>query len=318
MSLIELDKLNKRYGPQIWALRDVTAKVDGKIIGLLGPNGAGKSTLLKCLLGLIPYEGSARVLGLSAATDSVAIRDRVGYMPEQEVVIPGMTAVDACTYAGELSGLPRSEARQRAHAALYYAGVEDKRYQRVDGYSTGLKQRVKLAQALVHDPEILFLDEPTNGLDPRARDEMIQLIHELPAKRGCAIVLSTHLLPDVDKICDRVVIMHQGTLRFVGGLDELRGHAPRESELVVEVKENAAALAEGLTAAGATCKVSSPFVASVDLPDGATTELVFRIAVDRKLQIRQVLVRKETVEAAFLRVVAAVGKPAEPAEKAAS
>jgi len=232
-----------------------------------------------------------------------------------------MTAVDACTYAGELSGLPRSEARQRAHAALYYAGIEDKRYQRVDGYSTGLKQRVKLAQALVHDPEILFLDEPTNGLDPRARDEMIELILELPAKRGCAIVLSTHLLPDVDKVCDRVVIMHQGTVQFVGGLDELRGQPPRESELVVEVKDNAAALAEGLTGAGAKCEVRSPFVTAVDLPDGATTELVFRVAVERSLQVRQVLVRKETVEAAFLRIVAAVGKPAAaaaPATKGAS
>ena len=312
MPLIQLAGLAKTYGA-VTALAGITADIDGKVIGLLGPNGAGKSTLLKCLLGLLPFDGDARVIGLSSATEGAAIRDRVGYMPEQEVVIPGMTAVDACTYAGELSGLPRSEARQRAHAALYYAGVEDKRYQRVDSYSTGLKQRVKLAQALVHDPEILFLDEPTNGLDPRAREEMIQLIHDLPAKRGCAIVLSTHLLPDVDKVCDRVVIMHEGTLRFVGGLDELRGSVARESELTVEVKDNATALADGLTAAGATCKVSSAFVTSVDLPVGATAELVFRVAVERKLQVRQVLVRRETVEQAFLRVVAAVGKQPEAA-----
>ncbi len=244
--MIELDKLTKRYGPQVIALRDVSAKIDGKVIGLLGPNGSGKSTLLKCLLGLIPYEGKASVLGLSPASDAVAIRDRVGYMPEQEVVIPGMTAVDVCSYAGELSGLPATEARQRAHAALYYAGIEDKRYQRVESYSTGLKQRVKLAQALVHDPDVLFLDEPTNGLDPRARDEMVQLVHELPAKRGCTVVLSTHLLPDVEKICDRVVIMHQGAIRFVGGLDELRGQGVHASELTIEVKDSAAALAEGL------------------------------------------------------------------------
>nr|HEX4312442.1 ABC transporter ATP-binding protein [Kofleriaceae bacterium] len=305
-ALIELDRLTKRYGESIWALREVSGTIDGRIIGLLGPNGAGKSTLLKCLLGLIAYDGSARVLGLSPATDGVAIRDRVGYMPEQEALLGGLTAVELCTYAGELSGLPKTEAVQRAHAALYYAGIEDKRYQRVDGYSTGLKQRVKLAQALVHDPEILFLDEPTNGLDPRAREEMIELILELPKKRGCAIVLSTHLLPDVEKVCDRVVIMHQGQIRFVGGLDELRGREAHANELLVEVKDNAAGLATALTEAGATCKVVSPFEANVDLPAGASNELVFRTARAKGFQVRQMTLRRETVEAAFLRVVAAV------------
>jgi len=193
-SLIELDHLAKRYGP-ITALAELDAKIDGKIIGLLGPNGAGKSTLLKCLLGLIPHDGRASVLGLSSATRGAEIRDRVGYMPEQEAFLAGMSAVELCTYAGELSGLPRTEAMQRAHSALYYAGLEEKRYQAIDGYSTGMKQRVKLAQALVHDPEILFLDEPTNGLDPRSRDDMLELVAELPERRGCAIVLSTHLLP---------------------------------------------------------------------------------------------------------------------------
>ena len=140
-----------------------------------------------------------------------------------------MSAVELCTYAGELSGLPRTEAMQRAHAALYYAGLEEKRYQPIDGYSTGMKQRVKLAQALVHDPEILFLDEPTNGLDPRSRDEMLELIVELPERRGCAIVLSTHLLPDVERVCDHAVIMHHGRVRFVGTIDELRGARGRDS-----------------------------------------------------------------------------------------
>ena len=213
--LIELDTVSKRYG-QIWALRELEAKIDGQVIGLLGPNGAGKSTLLKSLLGLIRFEGDAQVLGLSPQRESFRIRDRVGYMPEMDSYLAGMTAVELCSYAAELSGLPRTEAMQRAHAALYYAGIEEKRYLKVEGYSTGLKQRVKLAQALVQDPEILFLDEPTNGLDPRARDEMLELIEELPKKRGCAIVLSTHLLPDVDRTCDRVVVLHQGRLRFSG------------------------------------------------------------------------------------------------------
>jgi ABC-2 type transport system ATP-binding protein len=303
--LIELDRLTKRYAA-IRALDNVTARIDGQIIGLLGPNGAGKSTLLKCLLGLIPYAGEARVLGLQAKTHGAQIRDRVGYMPEQEAFLSGMSAVELCTYAGELSGLPRTEAMQRAHAALYYAGLEEKRYQPIDGYSTGMKQRVKLAQALVHDPEILFLDEPTNGLDPRSRDDMLELIAELPARRNCAIVLSTHLLPDVERICDRAMIMHQGKVRFVGTIDELRGARGRATELgslAIEVKAEAARLAEVLTAAGATCEVESVVRLTVNLPAAATTELIFRQARDAGLQIRSLGVRRETVEAGFLRVL---------------
>ncbi|HEY5949776.1 MAG TPA: ABC transporter ATP-binding protein [Kofleriaceae bacterium] len=300
--LIDANRLTKRYG-SIIAIADVTATVDGKIIGLLGPNGAGKSTLLKSLLGLIPYEGDARVLGLDARTQGSEIRDRVGYMPEQEALLSGMSAVELCTYAGELSGLPRTEAMQRAHAALYYAGLEEKRYQVIDGYSTGMKQRVKLAQALVHDPEILFLDEPTNGLDPRSREEMLHLILELPTRRGCAIVLSTHLLPDVERVCDSAVIMHQGRVRFVGTIEELRGARGLDSNITVEVKADAPKLAEVLTAVGAACKIDSPVRVSVDLPANATSTLVFERAKQAGLQVRGIEVRRESVEAAFLRVI---------------
>ncbi|HEX3477225.1 MAG TPA: ABC transporter ATP-binding protein [Kofleriaceae bacterium] len=306
--LIDLAGLTKRYGA-ITALDRVTAAVDGKIIGLLGPNGAGKSTLLKCLLGLLPYDGAAHVLGLEAARDGAEIRDRVGYMPEQEAFLSGMSAVELCTYAGELSGLPHTEAMQRAHAALYYAGLEEKRYQPIDGYSTGMKQRVKLAQALVHDPEILFLDEPTNGLDPQSREEMLQLIVDLPDRRGCAIVLSTHLLPDVERVCDHAVIMHRGAVRFAGTIDDLRGTRGRDSELVVTVKADAARLGEALTAAGATCAVSSPVVLHVDLPANATSRLVFATARAAGLQVRELGVRRESVEAAFLRVLGETGGP---------
>jgi ABC-2 type transport system ATP-binding protein len=306
--LIDLDGVTKRYGA-ITALDRVTAAVDGRIIGLLGPNGAGKSTLLKCLLGLLPYDGTARVLGLEAATDGAEIRDRVGYMPEQEAFLSGMSAVELCTYAGELSGLPRTEAMQRAHAALYYAGLEEKRYQPIDGYSTGMKQRVKLAQALVHDPEILFLDEPTNGLDPQSREEMLELIVELPDRRGCAIVLSTHLLPDVDRVCDRAVIMHRGAVRFSGTIDELRGARGRDSELLVGVKTGAAELAEALTRTGAVCRVQSAIALEVDLPAHATSQLVFEAARTAGLQVRELGVRRESVEAAFLRVLGDGGAP---------
>ena len=311
MALIELKTLTKRYGPTIWALKSVTGSIDGKVIGLLGPNGAGKSTLLKCLLGLISFDGGAKVLGMDAHTHGVEIRDRVGYMPEQEAIIAGMTAVEMCTYAAELSGLPRKEAVQRAHAALYYAGIEDKRYQPVDSYSTGLKQRVKLAQALVHDPELLFLDEPTNGLDPRSREEMIELIHELPSRRGCSIVLSTHLLPDVERICDRAVIMHQGQIRFVGSVDELRQGTtqPNENALTVEVKADPEKLVDALGKAGATCKVLNKTVATVDLPEGASSALVFETARELGLQIRGLFVRRESMEVAFMRVIQSATPP---------
>ncbi|MGE0547052.1 MAG: ABC transporter ATP-binding protein [Kofleriaceae bacterium] len=311
--LIQLQHLTKNYG-SVQALIDVKAVVDGKIIGLLGPNGAGKSTLLKSMLGLIPFNGSAHVLGIDARTDGALIRDRVGYMPEQEALLLGMNAVELCTYAGELSGLPRTEAMQRAHAALYYAGLEEKRYQPIDGYSTGMKQRVKLAQALVHDPEILFLDEPTNGLDPRARDEMIELIAELPDRRSCAIVLSTHLLPDVERVCDQAIIMHRGQVRFVGTIDELRGVRGRDADLVVEVKADPERIGQALAEAGALFEVLSPVSLAVTLPTDATTSLVFRCAHAAGIQIRGIAARRETVETAFLRVIGEAGTAAPATE----
>jgi ABC-2 type transport system ATP-binding protein len=307
--LLELRQLAKSYG-SITALAKVDAVVDGKVIGLLGPNGAGKSTLLKCLLGLIPYDGEARVLGLHARENGAEIRDRVGYMPEQESFLSGMNAVEQCTYAGELSGLPRNEAMQRAHAALYYAGVEEKRYQPIDGYSTGLKQRVKLAQALVHDPELLFLDEPTSGLDPRSRDDMLALISDLPARRDCAIVLSTHLLPDVERVCDHAMIMHHGAVRFVGSIAELRGTRGSDRSLAVEVKADAERFATALTALGATAKATSAIALHVELPADAASSLVFRAARDAGIQVRGLETRRETIEAAFLRVI---GDPTEAA-----
>ena len=307
MSLIELAGLTKRYG-SIVAIESLDAVVEGSVIGLLGPNGAGKSTLLKSLLGLIPYEGTARVLGLDAATRGAEIRDRVGYMPEQDAFLAGMSAVEMCTYAGELSGLPRTEAMQRAHAALYYAGLEDKRYQAIEGYSTGQKQRVKLATALVHDPELLFLDEPTNGLDPRSRDEMLALIAELPERRGCSIVLSTHLLPDVERVCDHALIMHHGRVRFVGTIDELRGVRSDSGLINVEVKDEAPRLADALVQAGATCDVVSPVSLVVQLPAHATSLLVFQRAREAGVQVRQLRAMQESVEAAFLRVIGSDGE----------
>jgi ABC-2 type transport system ATP-binding protein len=300
--LITLRGVSKRYGP-VQALKSVDAVIRGRIIGLLGPNGAGKSTLLKALLGLIPHEGEARVLGMSSLTDGKSIRDRVGYMPESDAFLAGMSAVELCTYAAELSGLPRNEAMQRAHAALYYAGLEEKRYQDIEGYSTGMKQKVKLAQALVHDPELLFLDEPTNGLDPRAREEMLTLIEEMPERRGCRIVVSTHLLPDVDRLCDHVVIMHQGMLRFAGKIEELRASGVTGREFVVEVKANGAALIEALGKQGIEAKVKSGETLVVALPEGGKPRDIFAVAKAAGVQLRGLEAERESMEQAFLRVV---------------
>ena len=304
--LLELRDVRKSYG-SVRALGGVTASIGGQVIGLLGPNGAGKSTLLKCMLGLTPHEGDARVLGLSSSTESFRIRDRVGYIPEMDSDLADLTAVELFNYAGELSGLPRNEAMQRAHASLYYAGLEEKRYLKVEGYSTGMKQRVKLAQALVHDPELLFLDEPTNGLDPRAREEMLELIVELPERRGCSIILSTHLLPDVDRICDRVVIMHKGRLRFYGTIEELRRGSVEAAASVfdVEVKlgPEEATFVTALERAGCTVERRPPRKLVVTLPAGDEAALLFREARTAGAQIRHLEPNQASLEEAFLRVV---------------
>jgi len=299
-ALIELRDVHKRFGA-VHALRGATGAISGRITGLLGPNGAGKSTLIKALLGLVEFEGEGTVLGMSPKTDGPAVRDRVGYMPENEAYLPGMSAVEMCVYAGELSGLPRQEAMQRAHAALYYAGLEEKRYQPIDGYSTGQKQRVKLAAALVHDPEVLFLDEPTNGLDPRSREEMLELIVDMPEKRGCSIVLSTHLLPDVDRVCDQVVIMHQGRIRFSGDIAKLRQSVGGTYR--IEVKDGVDRLVTSLGAAGIAAKAVSPIALAAPLGDAPDASIVFRAAKDASVQVRGFELEKESMEAAFLRVI---------------
>ena len=306
--VVDLRDVRKRYGA-VQALRGVNARVarEAKVIGLLGPNGAGKSTLVKAMLGIIPFEGEARVLGLDPRKDGPAIRSRVGYMPEGDTILSGLNAVELCTYAAELSGLPRGEAMQRAHAALYYAGLEDKRYQEIDGYSTGMKQRVKLAQALVHDPELLFLDEPTNGLDPRARDEMLALIIELPEKRGCNIIVSTHLLTDVDRVCDTALIMHQGSVRFTGTIDDLRARGVSGKDVVIEVRDGADTLAAALTARGAKVDATSPVSLIVGLPAGLDSRGVLELAREAGVQLRTIEPHRASMEQAFLRVVAEDG-----------
>ena len=208
--IVDARGLGKTYGRQT-ALQDVTVQVPRGTIGLLGPNGAGKSTFIKCLLQLeTPTSGSARVLGREIRAGSRASRERVGYSPEQDCHIAGMAGCEYVTYCGQLSGMPFRAARRRSHEILDLVGMGQERYRAVDTYSTGMRQRIKLAQALVHDPEVVFLDEPTNGLDPSGREHILRLIGALWRELGISVVISSHLLRDIERVCDRVLIIGHG------------------------------------------------------------------------------------------------------------
>lgn len=207
---IETQGLAKRYG-SVLALDHITLEAPRTSIGLLGPNGAGKSTLIRILLGLLDAnQGSASVLGFDVRRDGRALRTRLGYMPEADALPDNATAADFVAHMAEMSGLPSRAARQRAADVLYQVGLREERYRLIKGFSTGMKQRVKLAQAIVHDPEMVFLDEPTNGLDPQGREEMLELITRIHNQLGILVVLSSHILDDVERVCEYVVVLDRG------------------------------------------------------------------------------------------------------------
>jgi ABC-2 type transport system ATP-binding protein len=229
--IIETDRLGKTYGTQR-ALTDVTVQVPPGTIGLLGPNGAGKSTFIKCLLNLeTPTTGTARVLGRDIRAGNRASRERVGYSPEQDCHISGMAGCEYVTYCGQLSGMPMRLARQRTHEILDLVGMGQERYRPVDTYSTGMRQRVKLAQALVHDPQVIFLDEPTNGLDPSGREHILNLIGSLWRDLGTSVVMSSHLLRDIERVCDRVIIIGNGRMLEHDSIVALKNRHRRIVEL---------------------------------------------------------------------------------------
>jgi len=245
--LFALSELELSYGT-VSVLKNITVQVDHGAIGLLGPNGAGKTTFIKTLLGLLePNTGSGTVLGHNILTEQTQIRERVGYMPENEAVFGNMTGFESVVYAARLSGLPRTHAMRRAHEVLDYAGLEEARYRVVEGYSTGMRQRVKLAQALVHGPELVFLDEPTNGLDPRGREDMLDIISRLN-QIPVSVVLSSHLLQDVERVCDTVLVMVDGHIRHHGPLTSFT--AAKQGQYEVQVKTGGARLIDALTVAG--------------------------------------------------------------------
>jgi ABC-2 type transport system ATP-binding protein len=248
MPLIATEGLTKRYPGGVTALDGLTVSLEPGIIGLVGANGAGKSTLLRILLGLLgPTSGSATVFGHDVATDGAGLRQFVGYMPESDCLPPDSTATDFVTLMGRLSGLPPSAARERAAEVLRHVGLYEERYRQIGGYSTGMKQRVKLAQALVHDPRLLLLDEPTNGLDPAGRDDMLALVRRTGTEFGIAVVVASHLLGEIERVCDFLVAIDAGRLLHAAPLGTF---TERTGALAVEVEDNAPALAAALTAAG--------------------------------------------------------------------
>ena len=232
-TVIETEVLSKVYGRQR-ALDGVTLKVNRGAIGLLGPNGAGKTTLMKCLLQLQPITtGSAKLLGREVGREGREIRKRVGYTPEQDCHIPGMAGCEYVTYCAQLWGLPFQAARQRAHEMLDFVGMGQERYRKIDTYSTGMKQRAKLAQAIVHDPEIVFLDEPTNGLDPKGQAQILELVQSLWRAYGITVVLSSHLLQDVEQICEQIIIIARGRVLVHDTLANLKARKRGAAEVVV-------------------------------------------------------------------------------------
>jgi ABC-2 type transport system ATP-binding protein len=230
-AIIEARGLSKTFGTQR-ALIDINVAIPRGTIGLLGPNGAGKSTFIKCLLNLeTPTSGGAKVLGVDIRTRNRTSRERVGYSPEQDCHISGMAGCEYVTYCGQLAGMPFRTARQRTHEILDLVGMGQERYRAVDTYSTGMKQRIKLAQALVHDPEIVFLDEPTNGLDPSGREHILMLIGSLWRDLGISVVMCSHLLRDIERVCDRVVIIGHGRLLEHDTIANLKSRHRRIVEL---------------------------------------------------------------------------------------
>jgi ABC-2 type transport system ATP-binding protein len=246
--LIETESLRKRYDEAVLAIDDLTVTIEPGIVGLVGANGAGKSTLIKLALGLLePTGGRIRVLGLDPGTDGAQVRARVGYMPEHDCLPPDVSAAEFVTHLARVSGLPRAAARERASETLRHVGLYEERYRPVGGYSTGMKQRVKLAQALVHDPELVLLDEPTNGLDPAGRGAMLELVARIGTEFGISVVVCTHLLGEIERICTSLVAIDGGRLLRSASLSTM---TQQRDLLTVEVDEDDGALAERLTELG--------------------------------------------------------------------
>jgi len=293
--IVRTADLSKHFG-SVRALNDVSLEIGEGATGLLGPNGSGKTTLLRILLGLIRAEGKAEVLGLDPSREPRAVRARIGYMPESECIVPGLSGVDVVAFMGRLSGMAKRAALKRAHEVMYYVGLAEERYRDATEYSQGMQQRLKLATALVHDPEIVFLDEPTNGLDPEGRADMLEIVGELATEHGKNIVLSSHLLRDVERVCRHVVMLERGRVMRVGVIDELT--SDHLGTYAVKLRGEAGAYAAALRDAGALVGGEIPMV--VQLPAGASTRMLFEVAQATNVLVSGIKPTRRSLEDVFL------------------
>jgi ABC-2 type transport system ATP-binding protein len=299
--IVEFDKVQVRFGRRE-ILKGISAALTSPAIGLLGPNGAGKTTLLHTLLGFHqPSAGSIRLFGKTIAQAPREIRRLIGYMPENDSFIAGLSAVRFLRLMGELSGLPSKQALERAHETLFYVGLGEARYRNIETYSLGMKQMAKLAQAIMHSPKLLILDEPTNGLDPPHRARMIELIKEIREQGEMTLILSSHLLRDVEECCEEVLVMKQGELVAHSDLAEER-RAQRKL-LEVETVGDAEAFRRALAQLGCTCATAGKRGLKVVLPDAIGIPDIYRIALTQQIQIRRMVPKQTSLEEIFLRAM---------------
>jgi ABC-2 type transport system ATP-binding protein len=298
--LFQLENVTKTYGP-ITALDHLSVSVPTGAIGLLGPNGSGKTTMIRTLLGLIPVDnGSGEILGMDFRRRQLDIRRSVGFAPEDECLFPRVVGVEFVGYAGELVGMSSKDALQRAHEVLDYVGLREERYRNVDTYSTGMKQRLKLASAIVHDPKLLILDEPTNGMDPAGREEILELSRDLAHNKGMSLLFSSHLLPDVEAVCDYVVVLGSGKLLAEGKIQQLKQVHNQCFE--VRLKAEMAPFAHRLSALGCSTEMREDFLV-VQVPPGSSPKLLWEAAAEQRQQIRYLRPQRSTLEEVFLKAV---------------
>ena len=301
-SVIELQGLEVHLGKRP-ILKGLSASLSGRCIGLLGPNGAGKTTLLHTLLGFHPASaGTAKIFGRDIRTEARAIRAEMGYMPESDAFLGGMTAVRFVRLMGEISGLPSERALERAHEALFYVGLGEARYRKVETYSLGMKQLAKLAQALVHGPRLLFLDEPTNGLDPDARERMLRLIHDIRDTGEVNVILSSHLLRDVEECCDEVLILKDGHIATYCNLEEERRSNRKFLELETRGGDEPSFVA-AVEALGVEMATSGKQKIKLVLPEGIGVRDLYRLAAERQVQIRRLDYKKDSLQDIFLQAM---------------
>jgi len=296
--VVRLERIVKDYG-KYRALDSVTCDIGEGITGLLGPNGAGKSTLIKVLMGLVRItSGGGEVLGLPLGSDHRAIRAKIGYMAEDDCYIPGLTGVEMVQFGARLSGIPKVEALRRAHEILDFCGTEQERYREVDGYSTGMRQKLKFAQAIVHDPDLLILDEPTAGLDPEERDQMLSRIQVLSRRVGKAVLVSTHILPDVQAVCDSVVILARGKVRLVQGLDVLK--KPSSPTYFLRASGNLEAFLARARTGGAAPTLEESGVVMLEGIDEGSVSRVWEWARETGIGVRSLTPARNTLEQVFM------------------